>query len=232
MKISLSLGGSLLTGKSPEPLPFLNPDVFRRYADTLKKIHYDGHELMVVCGGGQPARYFIQVARELNPDRNLLDNLGIKATHINALFLMAALGDVADKSRIYQRGSDIRYSEEGKIMVGGGYKPGSSTDYRTVIFAKNMGADLIINATDVDGIYDRNPNVDPGANKINELTFEQLERIILETTDQVPGDYGLFDLKAVKLASRLDIPVIFIDGRDPNEIINAVNGEHSGSLLR
>lgn len=232
MKISLSLGGSLLTGKNPDPVPFLDPDIFRKYATVLKRIHEQGHELMVVCGGGQPARYFIHVANNLEADRDLLDNLGIKATHINALLLMAALGNVADKNRIYQRGSDLRYKQHGKIMVGGGYKPGSSTDYRAVIFAKNMGADIIINATDVDGIYDKNPRIYPDAAKIKELTFKQLEKIITENTDQVPGDYGLFDLKAVKLASGLDIPVIFIDGRNPLEILKAVNGEHSGSVVR
>jgi uridylate kinase len=232
MKISLSLGGSLLTGKSPAPTPTLDPNMFKKYAKILKDIHESGHEIMVVCGGGQPARYFIELAIKLGGDRNLQDYLGIKATHINALLLMAALGEVADQNRIYQRGSDLIYRKEGKILVGGGYKPGTSTDYRTVIFAKKMEADLIINATDVDGIYDKNPKTEPSARKIPELTFKQLEEIIVENTKQLPGDYGLFDLKAVRLASKLNIPVIFIDGRDPQEILNAINGEDSGSVVR
>lgn len=187
---------------------------------------------MVVCGGGQPARYFIEVGRELGGSSDVLDYLGIKATHINALLLMAALGEDADQNRIYQRGSDLRYRQEGKILVGGGYKPGSSTDYRSVLFAKKMEADLIINATDVDGIYDANPRVCPGARKIKNLSFKRLEGIILGTAKQVPGGYGLFDLKAVRLAGKLDIPVIFIDGREPQEIYRAVTGEHSGSLVK
>jgi uridylate kinase len=145
---------------------------------------------------------------------------------------MAALGEFADQSRIYQRGSDLKFRKEGKILVGGGYKPGTSTDYRAVIFAKNMRADLIINATDVDGIYDKNPKTEPSARKIPELTFKQLEEIILENTKQLPGDYSLFDLKAVRLASKLKIPVVFIDGRDPREIVKAIRGEHSGSVVK
>ena len=232
MKISLSLGGSLLTGKSAEPTPVLNPDLFKKYAKILKNIHEEGHEIMVVCGGGQPARYFIELATKLGGNRDLQDYLGIKATHINALLLMAALGEIADQSRIYQSGSDLKYKKEGKILVGGGYKPGTSTDYRAVVFAKKMKADLIINATDVDGIYDKNPKTEPSARKIPELTFKQLEEIIIENTKQLPGDYGLFDLRAVRLASKLNIPVIFIDGEDSQEIINALKGEHSGSVVK
>jgi len=145
---------------------------------------------------------------------------------------MAALGEIADQSRIYQRGSDLKYKKEGKILVGGGYKPSTSTDYRAVVFAKKMKADLIINATDVDGIYDKNPKTEPSARKIPELTFKQLEEIIIENTKQLPGDYGLFDLRAVRLASKLNIPVIFIDGEDSQEIINAITGEHSGSVVK
>jgi uridylate kinase len=232
MKISLSLGGSLLTGKTTKPYVKLDPETYRRYAEALKELHNQGHEIMVVCGGGKPARHFIEVSRQLGGSRDVQDLLGVKATHVNALLMMSALGIHADQNRIYQRGSDIRHAQKGRILVGGGYRPGSSTDYRAVIFAEKMGADLIINATDVPGVYDRNPEKHLDAVKLGELTFDQLEMIIKENTKQAPGEYGLFDLKAVRLARRTGIPVVFIDGTDPEEIKRAVDGTHSGSVVK
>ena len=164
--------------------------------------------------------------------RDIQDNLGVKSTHINALLFMAALGPTADQTRIYQRGSDLRHAPTDKILVGGGYKPGSSTDYRAVIFAKNMQADLIINATDIDGVYTKNPKLHQDAEKLPTLTCLRLEEIIKKNTRQAPGEYGLFDLKAVRLAKNLDIPIIIIDGTDPEEILRAAAGTHSGSTIR
>lgn len=231
MKISISLGGSLLTGKNSETGITLNPEKYAKYAKVIKQLHADGHELVVVCGGGKPARYFIETSKKLKASSKIQDNLGIKSTHINALLLLAALGDLADNNRIYQRGSDLKFKQKGKILVGGGYKPGSSTDYRTVIFAGKIGADLIINATDVDGVYTKNPKLHDDAKKLTTLTCLRLEEIIKENIRQVPGEYGLFDLKGVRLAKKLGIPIVIINGTDPEELIRAVNGTHNGSIV-
>lgn len=231
MKIAISLGGSLLTGKNKDPEISLNPETYRCYAEVIKRIHSEGHQVMVVCGGGKPARYFIEAAKQLDATREIQDNLGVKSTHINALLFIAALSEAADQTRIYQRRSDLKYAPQGKILVGGGYKPRSSTDYRTVIFAEAMQADLIINATDIDGVYTKNPNIYDDAEKLPELTYLRLEEIIKQNTRQAPGEYGLFDLKGVRLAKRLGIPLIIIDGTDPEEIIRAVKGSHSGSRV-
>ena len=156
--------------------------------------------------------------------------MGILATHVNALLLIAALGEDADP-RIHRRSSDVRLHLGGKILVGGGHMPRSSTDYRAALFAGAMGADMIVNATDVNGVYENNPKTHPDARKMDRLTYSELEKIIRENTRQSPGDYGLFDLKAVRLASKLQIPVVFVDGSDPGEIIRAVEGGHSGTVV-
>lgn len=232
MKIAISLGGSLLTGKNTDPNITINPKTYQKYAETIRTLHNQDHTQMIVCGGGKPARYFINQAKQLDATPDIQDNLGIKSTHINALLFMAALGPIADQSRIYQRGSDLRHAPPNKVLVGGGYKPGSSTDYRAVIFAKYMQADLIINATDIDGVYTKNPKKHADAEKLPTLTCTTLEEIIKQNTRQAPGEYGLFDLKAVRLAKKLDIPIIIIDGTDPEEIVRAVKGTHNGSTIR
>ncbi|MFA5869899.1 MAG: UMP kinase [Candidatus Bathyarchaeia archaeon] len=224
MKVSISLGGSLLT-KSMEA------QSYRRYADAARRIWEAGHELVIVCGGGRPARQYITIAKELGGPRDLQDNLGILATHVNALLLIAALGDAADP-RIHRRASEVRAHLGGKILVGGGHRPGSSTDYRAALFAEAMDADLIINATDVPGVYDKNPKTHPDAKKLDTLTYKELEKIIVANTRQAPGEYGLFDLKAIRLAARLGIPLVFVDGTDPEEIVRAVSGTHHGTTVR
>jgi uridylate kinase len=224
MIVSISLGGSLLTREQI-------PETFERYAGVLRRLKERGHQLIVVCGGGKPAREWIGLARELGADAYTQDRLGIHATHLNALLLIAALGPDAHP-HVHRRGSEIRRNIDDKILVGGGHLPGSSTDYRAVLFAEAAGADLIVNATDVSGVYDKNPEKHPDAVKLDRITFAQLERIILDNTEQAPGEYGLFDLKAVRRVKRLKIPLVFIDGTDPEELIRAVEGGHGGTGIR
>jgi len=224
MKVSISLGGSLLTRD-------MIPENYRRYARILKELKDEGHQIVVVCGGGRLAREFISLARELGADDHLQDRLGILATHTNALLLIAALGSDAHP-HVHRRRSEIKRNLGDRILVGGGHLPGSSTDYRAVLFAEAMGADLVVNATDVDGVYDKNPEKHPDAMKLDRITFSRLEEIIVESTEQAPGEYGLFDLKAVKLARRLKIPMVFVNGTDPEEIMRAVEGGHNGTEIR
>ncbi len=224
MKVSISLGGSLLIRSQ-------DAGSYRNYAEALRKLRDRGHRLMVVCGGGRSARQYIEIARQLGAPDDVQDRLGILTTHLNALLLIAALGDEAD-TFIYRRSSDIRRRACDKIMVGGGHMPGSSTDYRAVLFARAMGADLVVNATDFGGVFDKDPSRYTDAEKYEELTFDQLEGIIKERFRQAPGDYGLFDLKGLRLAKRIGVPVVFVDGREPEEIIRAVEGGHGGTVVR
>lgn len=224
MKVAISLGGRLLT-KVDGVEPYL------RYAEVLRELRRRGNKVVVVCGGGRIAREYIHKARELGATPHLQDRLGVLATHINALLLIAALGYDA-YPRVIRRADEVkRHLDEG-ILVGGGHLPGSSTDYRTVLFARAMGADLIVNATEYGGVFDKDPSRYPEAVKYESLTFKELERIVKSRFQQAPGFYGLFDLKATRLARRLGIPVVFIDGSDPEEIIRAIEGGHRGTVVR
>lgn len=224
MKVSISLGGSLLTKECPQ-------DNYRKYVDILRRLKEKGHTLIVVCGGGKLARDWIKLARELGADTYIQDRVGIHATHLNALLMIAALGSDAHP-HVHRRSSEIKQNLGKRILIGGGHLPGSSTDYRAVLFAEAASADLIINATDVKGVYNKNPDVYPDAEKLDRITFSQLEKIILDSTEQTPGKYGLFDLKAVRRAKKLKIPLIFIDGTDPKEIVKAIEGGHKGTEVR
>jgi len=223
MKVVISLGGSLLTRD-------LTAENIRRYAEAFKELQSRDHQLVVVCGGGKTARGYQQIARDLGGGPGMLDRIGVLATHMNALLLIIALGEAAD-DRIFKRANDVKRHFGKRILVGGGYLPGCSTDYRAALFARAVKADLIVNATDYGGVFDKDPSKHADARQFRSLSFEELEKIIKERFKQMPGDYGLFDLKATKLIKRHRIGTVIVDGTDPAEIIRAVEGGHSGTII-
>ncbi len=222
MKIVISLGGSLLTKE-------LTHENFKKYADVLRKLKNKGHKLIVVCGGGKIAREYRDVAKSFTKDNVLLDWIGIQATHMNALTLIAALGKDA-LSVSLRTPEEVKKNFKDKFLVCGGNLPGCSTDYDAALFAEAVKADLLINVTNVDGVYSDDPNKNPNAKKFDKLTHDEFLKII-EKNPQKPGEYRLFDLKATKLIKKNKIKTIFIDGNDPEEIIKAVEGKHHGTII-
>jgi len=222
MKIVISLGGSLLTKE-------LTSDNFKKYADVLKRLKNKGHKLVVVCGGGKVCREYRDLAKELGGDNVLLDWIGIESSHLNAFTLIAALGkDTHPMS--FRTVQEVKKHFNDKIVVCGGNLPGCSTGYDAALFAEAIEADLLIKATDVDGVYSSDPDKDPNAKKYDRLTHDEFLRII-QQNPQTPGEYRLFDLPATKLIKKIRIKTIFIDGSDPEEIIRAVEGKHHGTVI-
>jgi uridylate kinase len=222
MKIVISLGGSLLTKE-------LTPKNFKKYADILKRLKKKGHKLVVVCGGGKVCREYRDVAKELGGDNVLLDWIGIEASHLNALALIAALGKDAHPIS-FRTVQEVKKHFNDKIVVCGGNLPGSSTGYDAALFAEAVKADLLIKASDINGVYSADPDKDPNAKKFDKLTHEEFLKII-EQNSQTPGEYRLFDLKATKLIKKNKIKTIFIDGTNPEEIVRAVERKHHGTVI-
>jgi len=222
MKLVISLGGSLLTKE-------FTPENFKKYADVLKKLKSKGHKIVVVCGGGKVAREYRDIAKKFTKDDVLLDWIGIQATHMNAFTLIAALGKNAYTISL-KTAQEVKKNFKDKILVCGGNIPGSSTGYDAALFAEAIKADLLIKASDVDGVYSADPDKNPNAKKYDKLTHDEFLKII-ERNPQIPGEYRLFDLKATKLIKKNKIKTIFIDGNDPEEIIKAVEGKHHGTII-
>ena len=222
MKVVISLGGSLLTRE-------MTAENFKKYAEVLKRLKRMGHKLIVVCGGGKVCREYRDIAKELGATYEIMDWIGIQATHMNAFTLIAALGENAYPLSL-RTIEEVKEHFNDKILVCGGYLPGCSTDYDAALFAEAVKADLLINATDVDGVYSADPDKDPNAKKFDKLSYDEFEKIILQNP-QVPGEYRFFDLKATRLIKKARIKTIFIDGRDPEEIVRAVEGKHRGTIV-
>lgn len=222
MKIVISIGGSILVSN-------LEPARIEQYAKVIREIAME-HEVFVVTGGGIAARDYIRTARALGANEMVCDLLGIDVTRLNATLLIAALGEDAypQVPKTYEEAQ--RAAEIGKIVVMGGVVPGQTTDAVSVMLAELLGAGLVINATSVDGVYTADPNTNPDARKFDTMTPAQLVDIVIRI-EMRAGSNSPIDPLAAKIIERCNIPVIVVDGRKPENIINAVNGEHSGTMI-
>jgi len=222
MKVVLSLGGSLVTKE-------LTAQNFKKYADVILKLKKDGHQLVVVIGGGSTCRLYQGIAKENGADNVVLDRIGIAATHLNALTLVGCLGEESFPTT-FRKPEEVKQNFGEKIVVCGGDLPGRSTDYDAVLFAETIKADLLINATNIDGVYEKDPKNFPKAKKFKKLTFKQFEEIITNNV-QKPGEYRLFDLLGAQLLRKIKIKMVIINGNDPKEIVRVVEGKHNGTVV-
>ncbi len=222
MKIVVSVGGSVLARD-------LSPGRFRGYAAALSEISKK-NTVFVVTGGGKAAREYIQAARELGADESTCDLIGIELTRLNARLLIAALGDAA----YYE--PPLNYKEArnagltGKIVVMGGVTPGQTTDAVSAVLAEYTGADLLINATSIDGVYTSDPKKNRDARKFDSMTPRQLIEIVMKT-EMVAGANSPTDLLAAKIIERSNIRTIVLNGEEPQNIVDAVSGKYCGTVI-
>ncbi len=221
MKIVISLGGSLLTRD-------FSASGINRYIGVLKKISERADKLVIIVGGGRVCREYQAIARDLGASQDMQDYIGIKSTHFNASLVASALTKYAE---IPNNEKELKAAlAKNKLVVGGGLKVGQSTDAAAAFAAKEINADLLINASNIDGVYDSNPRENKSAKKIDKLNYPQLKEILSKNL-QLPGQYGLFDLRAAEMISHAKIKAIFIDGTDAEEIYRAAFGKHHGSVV-
>jgi len=222
MKVVISIGGSLLTKE-------LSYENFKKYADIVNKISKK-HKIIVVCGGGTTARIYQNIGRKAKASSEMLDFIGIMATHINAATFSTLIKNsyLVKWKSLKEASKEVKKYFGKKVLVCAGYDVGCSTDFDSAYFASLVKANVVINATNVDGIYDKDPNKFKDAKKFERLTYDEFIKIISKNP-QKPGEYRLFDLKAAKILKKGRVKLIIIDGRNPKEIIRAVEGKHSGS---
>ena len=224
MKVVIKVGG-LIFSNGPKA------DSIASYADMLTRLHDEGHRLVAVTGGGEEARRYIKVGRELGASEYTCDILGIEASRMNARLLIAALGDCAypiPPTNIPQLQTAF---QGGKIVVTGGIDPGQSTNAVAALSAEAINADMLVNATNVEGVYTSDPKEDRAAKKLDEIDTESLLRLVIEQR-MVAGGYELFDPVAIKIVERSKIPTCIIDGRVKENIERAIRGERIGTQLR
>ena len=202
-KIVISLGGSLFA-KEEMDLGYLKK--FRELiVENSKK-----YKFYIVTGGGNMCRIYQGYAKKLSKaSSDDLDWIGIAVTRTNAMVFKSMFGKLAD-SEIFLTPSEAAKSKA-RVVVGGGWKPGWSTDYVAVEIAKLVKADAVINLSNIDYICDKDPNRYKDAKPYKEMTWGDLKALV--GSKWIPGLNMPFDPIACKLAEKEGLTVVILNGK-------------------
>jgi len=222
MKLVLKVSGKLV---NPE-----DPGYILKLAEVVRSLAREGHRLAVVVGGGGVARRYIDACRYLGGSEGICDLLGIDAARLNASLLLVALGDIAYRRVVRSVDELLDAWSTGLVVAAGGFQPGQSTVAVSAIIAEAISADLLVYATVVEGIYDRDPSADPNARLLKKVSVAELKRI-LSSQSVSAGRYELIDPIALSIIERSRIRVAVVSGRDPENIVRAARGEDVGTLI-
>lgn len=227
-RVLLKLSGESLAGNETHGIDF---ETVLRICRPIKECVDMGVQIAIVVGGGN----FWRGRSSGQMDRTRADHMGMLATTINALALQDALEqrgvDVRVQTAIemnkiaepYIRSRATRHLEKGRVVIFGCGTgcPFFSTDTAAVLRAAEIGADVILLAKNVDGVYDSDPAVNPDAKKYDHLSY----------MDVLNQGLGVMDSTATSLSMDNHIPILVFALSDPENIHRAVNGEKIGTIV-
>ncbi|HTC23469.1 MAG TPA: UMP kinase, partial [Gemmatimonadales bacterium] len=227
----LKLSGEALGGEKGVGLDFR---VVEAFAEEIKAVHALGVRLSLVVGGGNIVRG--ATASREGLDRVSADYMGMLATVINALALQDVLERVGVDTRVmtavrmesvaepYIRRRATRHLEKGRLVIfaGGTGNPFFSTDTAGVLRALEVDAEVILKATNVDGVYTADPKKDPSAKLIPELTYH----------DAIVNNYAVMDGNAFGLCRANRLPIIVFNINQPRAVARVLQGERVGTIVR
>jgi len=205
-----------------------NVKVLKDYASFLVKISKICQPI-VIAGGGNIARHYISHARSSGADESTLDELGIEISRLNAKLLIYAL-----KNKAYSHPpitlQEVKHAvDDGLIVVTGGLHPGQSTNGTAALIAEKINAEQFLNATDVDGVYDRDPNKYKRAKLFKQIELKNLKNMLVHE-DSIAGGYDLMDIVALKIIERSKIKTRILKA-DTKIIEKAIKGSDVGTKI-
>jgi uridylate kinase len=227
----LKISGEALGGDKGSGLDF---HVVEAFAEEIKAVHALGVRLSLVVGGGNIIRG--ATASREGLDRVSADYMGMLATVINALALQDVLEKVGVNTRVmtairmesvaepYIRRRAVRHLEKGRLVIfaAGTGNPFFSTDTAGVLRALEIEADVILKATNVDGVFTGDPRKDPGATFIPELTYQEA----------IVKNYAVMDANAFGLCKANQLPIVVFNINQPGAISRVLQGDRVGTLVR
>lgn len=230
-RILLKLSGEALMGTRQYGI---DPARLAEYADEIKIIRDKGVEVAIVIGGGNIFRGVAGASNGM--DRVQGDNMGMLATIINGLALQSALEDIDVPTRLqtaihieevaepFIRRRAIRHLEKGRVVIfgGGTGNPYFTTDSAAVLRAIEIGADVILKGTRVDGIYNVDPEKDTKAIKFDDISFDDVLRKGLK----------VMDTTAFTLSQENELPIIVFDMNKKGNLLKVVSGENIGTKVK
>ncbi len=223
LKIVLKIGGHAFPSKP-------NIKIISSYAQLLMKLKNAGHRLIVITGGGETARLYINAARALGESEAICDIIGIIISRLNARLIIAKLQEDAFLETPTSVEELRTAFETNKIVILGGFQPGQSTNAVAAVAAEAINADILINATNVEGVFTDDPKRNLKAKKIDKIKAEKLLQMMLSPKLSA-GSYQLFDPIAAKIVKRSKIPTWIIDGTNIENIEKVIKGEKIGTEI-
>jgi uridylate kinase len=229
-RVLLKISGEALAGERGFGI---EPRVVDQITDEIKAVAEMGVSLGVVIGGGNIVRG--AMASRQGMDRVQADYMGMLATVINAMAVQDLLEKKGVETRVmtaihmdqvaepYIRRRALRHMELGRVALfaGGTGNPYFSTDTAAVLRAIEMESDVVIKATKVQGVFTADPERDPAAEFIPEITFQEV----------VQRELGVMDAAAVALCKENNLPIIVLNLSEPGAVVNAIRGERVGTLV-
>ncbi len=230
-RVVLKLSGEAL--REPGSHDNISPEIVEGIAHQIKAAHEAGTEICIVVGGGNFWRGASAAGRGM--DRATADYVGMLATIMNSLAIQSMLDAVGVESRVqtaiemtdvaekFIRRRAIRHIEKGRVVIfgGGTGNPFFTTDTTAALRASEVGADIIFKATNVDGVYDKDPNKNDDAVRFEELSFnEALSR-----------NLRVMDGTAFTLCQDNEIPIVVFDMNEDGNIQKALSGADLGTII-
>ncbi len=206
-----------------------------RYADIIIRFRKKGMRIAIVTGGGDTARRYIEMGRQLSLSEAANDMLGIEASRLNAMLLVHAInkreGGIYPTVVTNLEEAGRAWSSTGFIAMGG-LQPGQSTTMVATLVSEYLGVSTIINCANIDGLYARDPMVDPTATRIPKATISDVEKILEQSANIIAGTYELIDKWALSIMKRSRISMYIIDGKSPDALESVLVGRNDvGSLI-
>lgn len=220
----ISLGGSLIV---PDEI---DVDFLKSFISTIEEYVLKDFNFLIITGGGKICRKYNDSLKQIvNPSNEDLDWLGISITRVNAELVRISFGDLAYEKVVLDPDSIPKTDKP--IIVGGGWKPGNSSDLATVHGAKSIGATKIINLSNIDYVYDKDPRNNPNAKPITKISWSDFREIIPK--EWGPGINSPFDPVAAKEAESLGYEVVILNGKNIENLKNYLdNKEFIGTVIK
>lgn len=225
--IILSLGGSLIVPNENE----IDTRFLKNFKILILKNLRRGRRFFIIAGGGKTARLYQKAASEIGElTRDDLDWLGIHSTRLNAHLIRTIFRREAHK-RIITNPLNHKEPFGEKIMVAAGSKPGWSTDYVAVLLAKKYGISTIINMSNINYVFNKNPHEYKNAEAIKNISWPDFIKIVGNKWD--PGLNLPFDPVASRMAEKLKLKVIILNGKNLANFNNCLNGKNfEGTVIQ
>lgn len=223
--VVISLGGSLVV---PDKI---DVGFLQKFKAVILRHVKKGKRFTIIVGGGRTARNYQRAGAAVAAlTKEDIDWLGIHATRINAHLLRAIFAKEAHPKIVKNPCLKIKGFRE-KILIAAGWRPGFSTDYDAVLIAKQLGAKKLINLSNINYVYDKDPKKFKGARPIKAISWREFRKLLPQKWD--PGLNVPFDPVASREAERTGLEVNIISGRNIRSVDRSIRGENfSGTVIK